>query len=147
MRLKISGLKLANRNQKTSFWNLGLFGKLQRFCKKAVATGRIDQPARPNRVFSLLVVAYRDPVEPGAATIQIDSDNRARDHRHAVVEVSATYLAVKGESVDLEGKQRRDGRRLINDVRAIRGLIDCGLVIIGEAVLGKMVFDQITAEP
>ena len=46
----------------------------------------------------------------------------------------------------MEGEDGRGGGNFVDDVRAIGGIVDVGLEIIGEAVFRVVLFDEVFAE-
>src|SRR5579863_760204 len=129
--------------------NIFLFGdtfvELQQFAEDAAASGGVNQPARGDCGFAFGRIAKSDAVQrAGRRTVaEIHSGDGAVDELHARFEISAADFAVEGEAVNLEGEQRRNRGRFVDDIGAVGGIVDIRLEIIGEAVFREVIFDEV----
>src|SRR5258708_1002097 len=128
------------------FLFLNGFLELQLFCEHPVPAGRIDKPARTHRLSSTSWVLHGYRVQP-TATVDIDSYHGAVDQLHSVLQVTVAHLAIECESVNLEREYLRRRRNFVDDVPAIRRIVNIGLEIVGQAVLRIVLFHKVSAEP
>ncbi len=121
------------------------FMKLQQFRENAVAASGVDEPVRLERIFLLGGISHRDGMQT-AVVAKTHAGHSAVDYLHAVFHVAPAHLAIERKPVDLKREQRGYSGSFVDDIGAIRGIIDLGLVIISEAVFWKVVFDQVRTE-
>src|SRR5260370_14613094 len=122
------------------------FLELQLFCENPVPAGGIDKPARAQHPSFPIRALHGHYVQP-AATVDVDSHHVAVDQPHAVLQGAIPHLAIECESRNLEREYLRRSRNFVDDVRAIRRIVDIGLEIVGQAVLRIVIFHEVSAEP
>ena len=103
-------------------------------------SGGVQHPAGRVRVFRPVAVPHRDPVPRARA--QLDPHHLAVDVLNAVVVIELPQRVVQGEPVDEKRRQRRIGGDAVHDVARIRGSRGVQLVVEREAVLGKLLLDE-----
>src|SRR6267378_3031830 len=88
-----------------------------------VASGRVDQPAATQLVLALLVVLDNDLMPPVLAA-QLDSDGPPRVEGDPIGGIVRPQVPVEGEPVDQKRRERRNMRRFVEDIGAIRRIIE-----------------------
>src|ERR1700751_1811924 len=146
MWLRISGLKFISRNQKTFFCSLTVSWSCNCFASTRLRPVASTSQRALTILFSPPGPFHGHPVQP-AATVDVDSHHVAVDQLHAVLQVAIPHLAIECESVNLEREYLRRSGNFVDDVRAIRRIINMGLEIVGQAVLRILLFHEVSAEP
>ena len=112
--------------------------------QQSPASGGVHQPAGLERLLPSIGPLYLDPV--GCAATQAHLRNLAFDAAHAPLPVEAAQLGVEAEPVDQKGREGRVGRGFVDDVAGVPGTGRIQLVVVGEAVLGQVLFNEGAAE-
>src|SRR6185437_5910931 len=110
----------------------------------AAAAGGVDEPAADRLALRAVHSLRQHPVR---ALDDFDVDDAVFELRDASGGVAGAQVPVEGEAVHFEGGERRQGRRLIDDVAAVRRVLELLLVIISEAVFGMVPLDQKRPQP
>ena len=146
MWLRSSGLKFIRRNQKTFFCSLTFSWSCNCFARTRFRPVASTSQRALSVCFSSGGVLHIHRVQPVAA-VDLDSGHGAVDDLDSVLQVAVPHLAIECEPVYLEGGVLWRRRNFVDHVGAIRGIVDVGLEIVGQAVFGIVLFHQVSAEP
>ena len=112
--------------------------------QQSPASGGVHQPAGFERLLPSIGPLHRDPV--WLALAQAHSGNFSLDAADAPLLVEAAQLGIEAEPVDEKGGEGRVGRGFVHNVAGVPGAGGVQLVIVGETVLGQVLFNEGAAE-